>query len=93
MLQRSIIPEVPAYVAKNMRIIEASGLHDLSLRDIGKLLLDWEETHGKECGYEKCTETVEWLSEHYEYFDQIKAYFLNKSSLPLQIESGVDLHD
>ena len=79
MLRESQIPEIPGYVARNMQKIEESGIADLDLREIGLLLLDWEEKYGEAYGYEKCRETVEWLSENYQYFEQVKNLFLKRS--------------
>lgn len=79
MLHQSQMPDIPDYVAKNMQKIEESGVGDLDLREIGRLLFDWEEKYGELYGYENCRETVEWLSENYMYFDQIKS-MLNKGN-------------
>jgi hypothetical protein len=76
MLHQTQIPEIPDYVANNMKKIKETGMGDLDLREIGRLLFDWEDKYGEEYGYENCRETVEWLSENYMHFEQIKGLFL-----------------
>ncbi|PIR38119.1 MAG: hypothetical protein COV35_07720 [Alphaproteobacteria bacterium CG11_big_fil_rev_8_21_14_0_20_39_49] len=84
MLHDTQLPEIPDYVARNMQKIEESGIGDLDLREVGRLLFDWEEKYGEAYGYEKCRETVEWLSENYQYFEQVKSLFLKPSDQRLQ---------
>lgn len=78
MLHQSQMPDIPDYVAKNMQKIEESGVGDLDLREIGRLLFDWEDKYGESYGYENCRETIEWLSENYMYFEQVKSTFLRE---------------
>ena len=77
MLNQTQMPEIPGYVAHNMQKIAETGMDDLNLRDIGRLLIDWEEKYGESQGYKNCRQTVEWLSENYEYFDKIKQHFIS----------------
>jgi len=76
MLHQIQMPEIPDYVANNMKKIEETGMGDLDLREIGRLLIDWDDKYGEAQGYKNCRETVEWLSENHEYFEQIKGLFL-----------------
>lgn len=76
MLHQTKMPEIPEYVARNMKKIEETGMYDLDLRDIGKLLFDLEDKYGEEYGYKGCRETVEWLSENYMYFEQVRDSFM-----------------
>ncbi len=76
MLPQTQLPQIPDYVARNMQKIAETGMNDLNLREIGILLFDWEDKYGKDYGYENCRETVEWLSENWEHFYQIRDSFL-----------------
>ncbi|MDA0345367.1 MAG: hypothetical protein O3C54_05335 [Proteobacteria bacterium] len=71
------MPEIPEYVVYNMKKIAETGMDGLSLRDIGRLLIDWNDKYGDgHGGYNKCLETVEWLSENHEHFEQIRDKFI-----------------
>ena len=76
MLHKTQMPEIPAYVAHNMQKIAETGMDDLNLREIGRLLIDWENKYWESHGYKNCRETVEWLSENYEYFEEVKNSFV-----------------
>ena len=67
--------QVPDYVTKNMQKIAGTGMGDLDLREIGRLLIDWADKYGDD-DYIK---TVEWLSENDRHFEQVKQLFFNKS--------------
>ena len=54
MLHQAQMPEIPNYVIQNMQKIAETGMDDLNLRDIGRLLIDWEEKYGESHGYKNC---------------------------------------
>lgn len=76
MIHQTQMPIIPNYVVNNMKKIDETGMGDLDLREIGRLLFDWEGKYGEEYGYENCRETVEWLSENCMYFEQVKSIFI-----------------